>query len=216
MLSAAVPASWFQAFSAPQLNGTVAFRPDRFLIKINPIKSHLLEEFHRSQKTKVLSKLGNNLEVLSIPDGQSITSVIRRYKVSGLVEYAEPDYLLRIAAITPNDPAFTSNLLWGLHNSGENGGVTSADIDAPEAWQTLTSASNVIVAVLDTGVRYSHEDLVANIWTKDGTHGTNALAGTTDPDDDNGHGTLVAGTIGAEGNSCGSGVAHPNIGLQVH
>src|SRR5262249_10117361 len=65
----------------------------------------------------------------------------------------------------------------------------------------------IVVAVVDTGVRYTHEDLKTNIWTNptDGSHGTNALAGTTDPSDDSGHGTMVAGILGAEGNN-GKGV----------
>jgi subtilisin family serine protease len=71
----------------------------------------------------------------------------------------------------------------------------------------LTSASNIVVAVLDTGVRYTHEDLAANMWVNpnDGSHGWNVLAGTSDPSDDNGHGTMVAGVLGAVGNN-GKGV----------
>jgi subtilisin family serine protease len=65
------------------------------------------------------------------------------------------------------------------------------------------SASNVVVAVIDTGVRYSHEDLVANMWTNsaDGSFGWNALTATNNPSDENGHGTLVAGVLGAVGNN---------------
>jgi len=70
-----------------------------------------------------------------------------------------------------------------------------------------TSASNILVAVLDTGVRYTHEDLASNMWVNpnDGSHGLNVLAGTTDPNDDGGHGTMVAGVLGAVGNN-GKGV----------
>ena len=60
-----------------------------------------------------------------------------------------------------------------------------------------------MVAVLDTGVRYTHEDLAANLWTSphDGSHGFNAISGSNDPNDDNGHGTRVAGILGGMGNN---------------
>ena len=63
----------------------------------------------------------------------------------------------------PNDEFFSD--LWGLSNTGQNGGTPDADIDAPEAWDITTGSNNVIVAVIDTGVLYTHSDLSANIWT---------------------------------------------------
>src|SRR5207249_4795409 len=118
-----------------------------------------------------------------------------------------PDFLVQAAATTPNDPKYLDGTLWGLNNIGQNGGKLDADIDAPEAWDVLTSASNIVVAVLDTGVRYTHEDLAANMWVNpsDGGHGFNALTGTNDPTDGSGHGTSVAGVLGAVGNN-GKGV----------
>jgi len=112
-----------------------------------------------------------------------------------------------------NDPYYTSGKLWGLNNYGQNygpgSGTPDADIDAPEAWDVLTSASNIVVAVLDTGIRYTHEDLASNMWVNpdDGGHGLNALTGSNDPNDDSssGHGTLMAGVIGGVGNN-GKGV----------
>jgi subtilisin family serine protease len=76
-----------------------------------------------------------------------------------------------------------------------------------DGWDLLTSASNIVVAVLDTGIRYTHEDLAANMWVNPNNagHGTNAVSGSNDPNDDNGHGTLVAGVLGAVGNN-GKGV----------
>ncbi|HEX4265731.1 MAG TPA: S8 family peptidase [Verrucomicrobiae bacterium] len=132
--------------------------------------------------------------------------MIAKYQQSGLVEFAEPDYVIHADA-TPNDPKYLDGTLWGLNNIGQNGGTPDADIDAPEAWDVLNSASNVVVALLDTGIRYTHEDLSQNIWTNpiDGTLGFNAFSGNSDVNDDNGHGTLVAGVLGAAGNN-GKGV----------
>jgi len=145
------------------------------------------------------------------------------------VEFIEPNYIFRIAT-APNDPLFPQ--LWGLDNTGQTGGTSDADIDAPEAWTVTTGTGNgPLVAIVDTGVDYTHPDLAANIWTNPGeipgngidddgngyvddVHGWNAIANGGDPMDDNGHGTHCAGTIGGVGNN-GIGVAGVNWHTQI-
>ncbi len=144
------------------------------------------------------------------------------------VEYAEPDYIVSIN-LTPNDPQYSQ--LWGMNNSGQSGGTVDADIDAPEAWNITTGSSNVIVGVIDTGMDYTHQDLVANIWTNPGEiagdgkdndgngyiddlHGINAILNNGNPMDDNGHGTHVGGTIGGAGNN-GIGVVGVNWSVSI-
>jgi subtilisin family serine protease/uncharacterized membrane protein len=134
------------------------------------------------------------------------------------VLYAEPNYIVTFAA-APNDPLFPS--LWGLENLGQPiaglPGVPGADIGATAAWDVSTGSPNTVVAVIDSGVDYTHEDLAANMWSAPaafsvniggqvvtcaaGTHGFNAITQTCDPMDDHNHGTHVAGTIGAVGNN---------------
>jgi len=164
-----------------------------------------IARLHANNHCKVLRlfpELGN-LQIVRVPKGATVLDLVRRYQGSALVAYAEPDYLVRLASTFPNDPKFLDGTLWGLNNAGQNGGKPNADIDAPEAWAVSHSASNIVVAVVDTGVRYSHEDLAANMWVnpEDGSHGTNAVEGTAYPQDDNGHGTAIAGVIGAAGNN---------------
>lgn len=142
------------------------------------------------------------------------------------VEYAEPNYIVRSDAI-PNDPAFAN--LWGLVNTGQTiggqTGTSGADISADSAWNLSTGSRAQVVAVVDTGIDYTHPDLAANIWSAPssftvkiggvtitcggGTHGFNAIANTCDPMDDNNHGSHVSGTIGAVGGN-GIGVAGVN------
>jgi hypothetical protein len=133
-----------------------------------------------------------------------------------LLAYAEPDPIVRTMS-SPDDPFYVDGSLWGLNNTGQDSGTAGADIDAPGGWAVRTDAPTVIVGVVDTGIRLTHEDLAANLWvnpaeTADGTdtngngfiddlHGINAITRTGNPDDDQGHGTHVAGTIGAVGNN---------------
>ena len=143
------------------------FRTDRILVKPKAgIPPATLAGFHLRYRASVLNAIGgeNNLQVIRLPNDETVQSYIQKCEQSGLVEYAEPDYIVRIAATFPNDPRFLDGTLWGLNNTGQSGGVLNADIDAPEGWDLLTSASNIVVAVLDTGVRYAHEDLSANLW----------------------------------------------------
>jgi subtilisin family serine protease len=195
-----------------------AFRADRILVQPKA-EIHLaaLANFHSALKSEVLQTFEaiGHLQVLRLAEGETVPGLIAKYQQSGLVDFAEPDYMIRVFA-APNDPGYRDGTLWGLNNMGQNGGTVDADIDAPEAWDLLSSASNIVVAVLDTGVRYTHEDLAANMWVNpnDGGHGTNTLAGTNDPSDDSGHGTMVAGILGAVGNN-GKGVVGVAWGVQI-
>jgi len=146
----------------------------------------------------------------------------------GEVESVSPNYLRRIDQTVPNDTHFGD--LWGLHNTGQTGGTPDIDIDAPEAWDTATGSSSVIVAVIDTGIDYNHPDLMANLWTNpyewtdgldndgngfvDDIYGVNGITGTGDPFDDHGHGTHCSGTIGAVGNNS-LGVAGVNWNVRI-
>lgn len=126
-----------------------------------------------------------------------------------------------VAQENPDDDDFPQQ--WGLQNTGQeiNGtsGTADADIDAPEAWgvqingASATDGAAAVVALIDSGVDYRHEDLQDNMWQDEsGSYGFNALnnAGDSqDPLDDDGHGTHLAGIIGASGNN-GLGVCGVN------
>ncbi len=151
---------------------------------------------------------------------QDIESAIQRLEADPRVEYAQPNYVLYALEI-PNDTRF--NDLWGMNNTGQTGGTPDADIDAVEAWDVYTGSSDVLVAVIDSGVDYTHPDLVNNIWTNPGEiagngidddgngyiddiHGYDFANGDADPMDDNDHGTHCSGTIGGVANNA-EGVA---------
>ena len=163
------------------------------------------------------SKLGTAAFVSPETRAQTLSERIQFLKNSGQFTYAEPDYQVK-ALLAPNDLRFQDGTLWGLQNTGQDGGVSGVDINATKAWDVTTGTNTVLIAVIDTGVRYTHRDLVANIWTNPGeipgngidddgngyvddVHGINAISGSGDPFDDHDHGTHVSGTIGAAANN---------------
>src|ERR1051325_767568 len=198
------------ASPAPSLVGDAKYRDDRILIQPKSgVTSAALAAFHSTLRAKVLGTFDGmgRLQIVAVPTGQTAKGLVGKYQRSGLIAFAEPDYFGHTFVTTPNDPRYLDGTLWALNNTGQSGGTPDADIDAPEAWDALTSAANIVVAVVDTGVRSTHEDLAANMWVNptDGGHGFNALTGTNDPTDGSGHGTMVAGVLGAVGNN-GKGV----------
>ncbi|BAS29336.1 S8 family serine peptidase [Limnochorda pilosa] len=174
-----------------------------------------------------------------LPDALGVEDALSRLREDPDVLYAEPNYLRypTQTRVRPNDPLFVRQ--WAMDNAGQDfaydptgaqvSGTPDADIDAPEAWSTITDAADIVVAVVDTGIDVGHPDLVANLWVNpaeagglpgvdddgngciDDVHGcdftTYPRNGVVydDPRDDF-HGTHVAGIIGAQGDN-GEGVA---------
>jgi outer membrane protein assembly factor BamB len=154
------------------------------------------------------------LRVLELPAGETPPAAIARLRATGRYRYVEPDYVRHVST-TPNDPDFIEQ--WALSNHGAEGGLAGADIHAVTAWSTRTAAvaaggTPVIVAVIDSGILTTHQDLAANLWVNpnpnqpyagltDSLYGLNTVAGSGLPTDDLGHGTHVAGILGAVGNN---------------
>lgn len=139
---------------------------------------------------------------------------------SGKVKHCSPNFQIKIDAV-PNDTSFSQ--LWGLS--------TSSGINAPSAWDLSTGSNDVVVAIIDTGIDYNHQDLSQNIWVNpfeiagngidddnngyvDDIHGISAVNNSGNPMDDNSHGTHVAGTIGAAANNA-KGVAGINWNVKM-
>ena len=104
----------------------------------------------------------DGLRVIAVPAGERADSYIKRLEATGLYEWVEKDRLLYAHAI-PSDPEFTSGAQWALRNTGQLNGKAGADIQAVAAWDVVSDASTVVVAVIDSGVTWDHPDLAANI-----------------------------------------------------
>jgi subtilisin family serine protease len=146
--------------------------------------------------------------LLSVPVGSNSVWISNQYYESGLVKYAQPNFLLKVepTAYIPND--FYFPLQYGFHNTGQlqwdgHTGTPDADIDAPEAWEITKGDSEIIIAVTDDGVTDDHYDLPSSRQIR--LPGSN-IAGPFDntdpndpsPTDDDSHGNACAGLIAAE------------------
>jgi len=210
-------------------NNKPLYAPDRVIVKFkkqtgmtikNDIKTKL------SLNTK--KRLGlTDSEVLEIDKGKKVEDVINSLKADPNVEYVQPDYLYYPKAIIPDDTRFSE--LWGLNDP-----VNNVDIDAPEAWEISQGTSDVIVAVIDTGVDINHPDLAPNIWVNADEIPDNGLDDDNngyvddingwdfynhdntvfDREDGDEHGTHVAGTIAAVFNN-NAGVAGVAPGVKI-
>ncbi len=159
---------------------------------------------------------------LKLPHGMSVEQAVAAMSKDAQVEYVVPNNIYHLEETPQNVPNDLQTGLWGLNNTGQDGGVADADIDAPEAWVHHTGRNQAngapIIAVIDTGIDYNHPDLAGNMWTNPGeipgdgidndgngviddVHGYNAHADNGDPMDGHSHGTHCSGTIAAKGNN---------------
>ncbi|MBC7929529.1 MAG: S8 family serine peptidase, partial [Rubrivivax sp.] len=176
-------------------------------------------------------------------DGEGIDQVIADYASLSEVEYVERNTVISVGPLNPagshnrfvssapsggpNDPLLSDQ--WGLINTGQREGKTQADIGALAAWAKTHGSAKVVVAVLDSGVDYTHQDLTGNMWHRpadvemyfdeqlgvvDDANGFSAAGRLRDPMDENGHGTHCAGIVGAEGDN-GEGIAGVNWKVEI-
>jgi subtilisin family serine protease/subtilase family serine protease len=183
----------------------VKFRPDT--------NANAKADAHRNGRgTETAEIRRTNVQRVRVAAGDE-AAAIARYRRNPNVEYAEPNYVRRLPVliadggpqVVPRDFYFREQ--WALHNTGQQfycvawifggelclyGGTADADIDAPEAWSISQGNPAVTVAVIDSGIDYTHPDLAPNY-----AGGDDFVFLDGDPMDDHGHGTHVAGTIAA-------------------
>jgi len=152
--------------------------PGEVLVKMRPGKSVAEKTTLKSRmKAKTLKAYPKtDTELWQVSTTTDIKQFVNQYRYDADIEWIEPNYLYfldeEVGAdapygyveedLDPSDPNYDA--LWGLENTGQNGGTTGADIDAQEGWNITTGSPNVKVAVIDSGIDWQHEDLIDNIW----------------------------------------------------
>lgn len=182
--------------------------PDEILVKFkSDAPSYAVGETHLLMRGRVLEDFPDiGWQRVKLPRGLSVDDAVSQYRDFADVEAAQPNFYYHLL-LTPNDPQYTSSGMWGL-----------TKISAPSAWDLTIGSPAVVVADIDTGLRYTHQDIAANVWTNPGEIPNNGIDDDgngfiddyygydfryddPDPLDENGHGTHTAGTIGAVGNN---------------
>src|SRR5215207_2303006 len=225
--------------TAPAPRGTAA--PDEegeaeVLVRFKPgVSGERMQEIAASLNDRVEDEIESveGLAAIDDLDGKAAARVAEEYASLPEVEYAEPNFRIEadpigvsssfgfsgrsaesLPAGGPNDPLLGEQ--WGLVNTGQRNGRAEADISAFAAWDKTKGSRKVVVAVLDSGVDYTHPDLAGNMWHRpadlemyvdpqlglmDDSEGFSAVESERDPMDENGHGTHCAGIVGAEGDN---------------
>lgn len=189
------------------------YAPDEILVKFKPgVKRSLMAEIHARfgmVKIREIERIG--VHRLRIPAGRTVSEMVEEYRRNPNVEYAEPNYVAQKHAV-PNDPYYINQ--WAFYQAND------ADIDAQEAWDIEKGSSTIIIAIIDDGIDYNHEEFPSGkLWINPSTGkpgydygGTYKDKGKYVPDDDvmhepgSGHGTCTAGIASVATNN-GLGVA---------
>ena len=211
------------ATAQPAARAAAQRREGELIVRFNEnVSDNQKNDFAATRGARRARKLrgASRVEVLELAPGQDPAAAAAELRLNEGVELAEPNFVIARSQLTPNDTKFGEQ--WALSNSGQGGGVAGADVRAAAAWATTTGGVSTVVAVIDSGIDFTHPDLAANRWGNPGErpnrkdddrngfaddfHGWDWVADSATVRDGQGHGTAVAGVIAAQGNN-GEGIA---------
>jgi subtilisin family serine protease len=200
-------------------HGRNIFLADQVIVRASAgVSRDRLADKLRELGMSIVQSISEDLFTVRLPssDLNALPSALESLAaLKGWVESSEGDGV-GFGAGTPNDTSFTTQ--WGHHNTGQSGGTVDADVDAPEFWDILDSTPGIVIAVLDSGLNFTHPDLLNIAWTNPGeiagdgidndssgriddVNGWDFTNGDNNPTDDHGHGSNVSGIIAANRNN---------------
>jgi subtilisin family serine protease len=208
--------------------------PEQLIVKfeenVDPATKADVRRAEGLEKEKDLELIGAEVDKVK---GQPVEAAIRALNNRPNVAYAERDYIVHPTGYA-DEPRFAE--LWGLHNTGQTGGTANVDVNGLEASGVTQGDPNLVVAVIDTGVDFSHPDLTGRRWVNPGesgggketngidddgngfvddVNGADFVNNDGDPFDENDHGTHVSGTIAASVNDQGVVGVAPNVKIMA-
>lgn len=157
--------------------------PNEIIIKFKEgITKDKIKSFNSAYDLSMISESSQSgFHRLKVPTEKTVSAMVKKLSNNLFVEYAEPNYIAKIA-MAPNDPYFSYQ--WHMLS------ITDGGINIQPAWDIATG-TGVTVAVIDTGISTAGNDLAGTCFVS----GYDFVNNDNDPNDDNGHGTHVAGTI---------------------
>lgn len=209
--------------------------PGEYVVKLKQtLQTKSMDRISTFLRADVVDVVRDDVVLVRDQAGQGPQLMLQILQENPMVELVEPNYIYNIVRV-PNDPDFGK--LWGLKNTGDadssgSRGVKSIDVNAEKAWDLSIGSRDIVVAVIDTGVDYTHPDLAPNAWVNeaemkgksgvdddgngyiDDIHGYDFANNDGDSMDDHGHGSHCSGTIGGSGND-GRGVVGVNWQVRI-
>lgn len=183
--------------------------------KVSTLRANRLNKVSESGSTKYFR--------VTFDKSISVADKMAELQGNPMVESVQPNYIYKKLA-APTDPQYGE--LWGLDNTGQtvsdeeytgnNPGISGKDLNMEAAWDIQTGSNTIVVAVVDSGVNYGHEEFAGQMWSDgSGNVGKDFIDNDNDPKDLDGHGTHVAGIIGAAWNSTGGAGVCQNVKIMA-
>lgn len=199
--------------SAAQTNRVPAHRKGELLVRFRDGTSERDKDIaaatHAGRRKRQL-RGESSIEKLELTGNDDAPTAALQLTLNPNVEFAEPNFLIAKDQVdsAPNDPRFAEQ--WAISNTGQNGGQYGSDIGVTSTWGKTTGTQATVIAIVDSGVDFTHPDLINNQWTNStpstgDDHGWDYITDTGNIKDEQGHGTAIAGIIAAQGNN-GTGV----------